>query len=110
MNNYSIYPGGRGFGKAYWMTAQVDEALARGEKVAVITHSQQRRDHLANRDLLGAPVSIFSERTFENSRGGSFDAIFVDDANLFHDSPVEMCAHFHPGVPATFTYTPYPFG
>lgn len=110
MNNYTIFQSGRGGGKTFWMLRQITEARAAGHKIAVFVPNRQQRDHLARHWFSGAPIDVYDERSFDSSRGYTYGQIFVDNAEGFHDNPVELCRRFHPGVPASFTYSPYPFG
>lgn len=110
MNNYTLFATGRGGGKTHWLLQQISEAVNAGKSVALFTHDKRYSAHIARHFSLDRlPVDIYSERSFELARGHIYDAIYVDNAELFHDNPVEMCSRFFPGVPATFTYTPYPF-
>lgn len=110
MNRYDIFIAGRGGGKSHWMVEQIEEALEQNQRVAVVFPHSRRSAHVTHQDLRSTPVDIYTERSFEWSRGMTYDRIFVDNAHDFHDDPIALCALFHPGVPATFTYTPYPFG
>lgn len=105
-----VYAAGRGGGKTTWLLQKVDEAIMEGLRVAVVCHDQRRADHVQHHNLRGSPTDVYSERSFEWSRGRLYDRIYVDEANLFHDNPVETSRQYHPGVPVTLTYTPYPFG
>lgn len=127
MSNYTFFGAGRGGGKTTQMMRWIDEALSRGERVAVLVHSaeEQRRIaqlfldsdidvHLATEQLpLGGCrylldrgyADVYSEATSESARGGCYDRMFVDNADLFRDDPIYLLRRLAPGVPATFTFT-----
>lgn len=131
MDRYNIFASGRGGGKTTQMMRWIDEALSRGEMVAVITHSRDEQGRLAKLfldsdvefhcitersslddrgRLVDRPFAdLFVERSMHLARGYRYDHAYVDNANLFEDDPTELVRQSLPGVPATFTYTPYPF-
>lgn len=110
MTDIALYPGERGSGKTKLVMEQVHQASTVGQSVAIIVHSNARKSALYREvldweDVLRKP-EVFSEVNLYTSRGLRFDHIYIDEANLFLDNPVEMVTHFHPGVPLTVTYTP----
>jgi thymidine kinase len=109
MTDITLYPGGRGSGKTTKLMEQVRQAATVGQSVAIVVHTRDRRSYLylemKDWDVLRKP-EVFSEVNLYTSRGLRLDHIFIDDADLFVDNPVEAMSHFHPGVPLTVTYTP----
>lgn len=121
MNNYTFYGAGRGGGKTTQMMRWVDEALSRGERVAVVVPILRMGDHILQRFLdsdieihvvagesdFDVPYAdLYSEATLDVARGMRYDCAFVDNADLFRDDPVWLMDRAIPGVPTTFTFTP----
>lgn len=106
MNNYTLYPSLRGGGKTTWISRQVLADVLLGKQVAVVAHDAQSQGRFLHDHFRGLPVDVYCERTVLSARGRIYDQIYVDNADLFLDSPIVLCAHVSPGTPATFTYTP----
>lgn len=111
MNDIALYPGGRRTGKTTMLVQQVRQAAIVGQDVAVMVPNASRQqdfyDEMRDWDEDQRPVAVFTEAGIHRTRGYRFDHIFIDDADLFEDSPIEMAAYYHPGVPLTVTYTPF---
>lgn len=98
--NVHLYGAGRGGGKTTWLMQQVDDAVRRGDRVAVVVHARPYTIDVT------AEADVYSEKTFDRARGRLYDCIFIDNADLFENDPAELCAQVAPGVPVTMTYTP----
>lgn len=99
-----LYSCGRGGGKTRWLIEQTEEAISRGERVAILvpaSHFKRNADY----EVPGW-ATVYTEKDFLHARGCRYDHIYVDNADLFEDDPAEMCAWIAPGVPVTLTYTP----
>lgn len=110
MTDIAMFPGERGSGKTTLILEQARQSLYVGQSVAIITATASLQDRLyrlmVEWDEGHRPVPVFTESTIQSSRGYRFDHIFIDDAEKFQDSSIDMVEHYHPGVPLTITYTP----
>jgi RecA/RadA recombinase len=111
MTDIALYPGDRGTGKTTLILQQMSQAAAVGQSVAALvpTATRQRDFYYEMKlwdDTERSPIVVFTEANFQSSRGFRLDHIFIDDADLFLDNPIQMAEHFHPGVPLTVAYTP----
>lgn len=107
----ALYPGERGSGKTTLLMEQVFHCAEEGQKVLVVSATK----HL-DREVKRAAyvwdtephslVHFTTESMLEHTRGLQPNHIFVDNADLFEESPVEYINHCHPGTPITLTYTP----
>lgn len=103
-----VYRAERGGGKTTWLVDQITDAVLEGKTVAVVVPAANHYDVIARaRRSLRKHYRIYTERTFRDSRGYRFDHIYVDDAGVFFEDPMELCAEVAPGVPVTMTYTPF---
>lgn len=110
VSNYTIIPGARRSGKTSSIATSVAVDEANGLHVAVVVPHEVLEKHMENYHLRNITAAdVWTERSFQNARGFVYDKIYVDEANAFHDNPIELCMKVAPGVPAIFTYTPYPF-
>lgn len=110
MTDIALYPGGRGSGKTTKLMEQVFQASTVGQDVAVLVPNASRQRDIyrvmEDWDEDQRPVLVFTAAAIQRTRGYRLDHIFIDDADLFEDNPIEMAEYYHPGVPLTVTYTP----
>lgn len=107
MTNYTVYQSARGGGKTHWIINQIAGLLVTADgpfEIALLVPFQNCLGEFTEWNI---PVEIFTEATLDAMRGRRFDYIFVDNADLFRENPLELCARYAPGVPASFTYTPF---
>lgn len=111
MRDYTIYAGARRTGKTTWIITEIMSILEedRNAKIAIVFPHASMAQHAARQDYANLPVEFFTERSFQLARGRDFDYVFVEEAQQFHDNPVELCAQVQTRSAASFTYTPYPF-
>jgi hypothetical protein len=106
MDNYTVFSSARGGGKSSWIISQLAGRIATDDTVrryAILVpnwrHARIFEDH-------HVPVETFTESTIDSMRGMRFEHVYVDNADLFSDDPLDILQRVAPGTPATLTYTP----
>lgn len=113
VSDVALYPGDRATGKTFFLLNQIKQSMLVGQSVAVLAATnhilrwieREIRTWSEDEKFLGS-VYTFTEPTFYRSRGLRLDHIYVDNADLFEESPADYVSYTHPGVPFTMTYTP----
>ncbi len=106
MDRYTVYQSARGGGKTNWIINQVGERYSFADdqlRIAVVVPIRKFARPFTE---LRIPLDVYTEVMLQRARGRRYDYVYVDNADLFQDDPLELCARYFPGTPASFTYTP----
>lgn len=107
MNQYTVYRAGRGEGKTTWIINQIAGLLNTDDwslDIALVVPAWNFTQEYLSRYV---PVAVYTEQTYHNARGRRYDMVFVDNADLFYENPLDICDEVAPGKPAFLTYTPF---
>jgi len=105
-DRFTVYQTARGGGKTSWIISQVAGLLSSADsplEIAILVPSENFKRQFYDRHV---PLAIYTEKDVIQSRGRQFDYVFVDNADLFTESPLVLCNEIAPGKPAFLTYTP----